>query len=434
MKIQTYSAVRVPCKGLLCYIPGIMNDVAAGSDKTISSMSFIESGNRFYKMILCAFSPGLILLILLFSTIAESADLFVPDDYQDISEALEMAEPGDTVVVMPGVYRERIKMKAGVSLVSFKGDGGDELVDGPGLKKVLRRTLRTIIDGSQIEEPGYLISFPSETTEPMKVDGFTFQNMPKYRSGVRLFLMEIRGCSPSVVNNIFRGNKSWGGILASGLGIGMGAELHTKAKPEILNNIIYGNSGPGIANGSNSAALIAHNEIFQNRFPPSDQKNIFAPGIGIREKARPVIHDNICYQNEVGIGALNLDNHKKPLKITQNRIYGNMMAGINIRGTGSPGKNTRVFIEFNQIFNNRQAGIRCIKTSEVIARFNAVFQNRKAGISLWDVGTAAIEDNEIYGNFTSGIRLLDVAHVYVRRNHIFKNVTTGIDFIGWEKR
>ncbi len=147
-----------------------------------------------------------ILLLFFSASSAEAIELLVPDDYFSIMEAMEEAYEGDTVLVYPGTYYERIVLKEGVNLVSYDGEDGNALVDGPGLKKVLRRTLRTIIDGSELEEAGYLIQFPTEAVAPMRVDGFTFQNMPKYISGINLFLMEIRGCSPLVENNIFTGN------------------------------------------------------------------------------------------------------------------------------------------------------------------------------------------------------------------------------------
>ncbi len=362
-----------------------------------------------------------------------SADIFVPDDYPTITDALEMAEAGDRVIVRPGIYRERIKMKAGVSLVSYSGADGDELVDGPGKKKVLKRALQTIIDGSDLTEPGYLISFPTETTEPMLVDGFTFQNMPKYVSSINLFLMEIRACSPKVVNNIFKGNKSWGGILSTGLGIGMGPPLETEARPIIAHNVICYNSGPGIANGSNSAAQIVDNEIFENRFRDSGKKRHYAPGIGVREKARPLIEGNLCYRNGVGIGILNLDTSPTVLTIRRNQIHHNSIAGISVRGIGGPGVDSQVAIEFNRIFRNMEAGVRSTKTALVILRYNEIFENKKSGVSLWDVAKAVIEDNEIYSNYTSGVRLLAVPSAVVRRNYIYGNVTAGVDIVSWEK-
>jgi len=158
-----------------------------------------------------------IFLFLLIAVLVQGVaakDIVVPDQHMTIGEAIDAASFGDTVYVKPGRYSERIEMKEGVSLVSFAGTDGNELVDGPGNKKVLKRTVRTIIDGAGIEAPGYLVSFPKDTTAPMKLDGFTIMNMPKYVSGINLFLMEVRGCSPEVVNNIVTKNRSWGGILS----------------------------------------------------------------------------------------------------------------------------------------------------------------------------------------------------------------------------
>jgi hypothetical protein len=364
---------------------------------------------------------------------AVAKDILVPDDYTTIGEAIDSAGFGDAVYVKAGTYRERITMKEGVTLVSFAGSEGNDLVDGPGNKKVLRRTVRTIMDGTGIETPGYLISFPKDTTAPMGLDGFTIINMPKYRSGINLFLVEIRGCSPEVVNNIVAGNRSWGGILSTGLGLGMGPPFETVAKPIIRNNVIYDNYGPGIANGPNSAALVVDNEMFDNQFPDATDKDRDAPGIGVREYARPVIENNVCYRNGSGIGGINLDSHDQPLIIRNNILHNNRRAGIGLRGIGGAKTNIEAVIENNKIYVNLKAGMRLSKIDKVKIVYNTIFDNRKAGIAFLNVDEAIIEDNEIFGNLTSGMRLLNVPSATLRRNHIYQNVTAGIDFIGWQR-
>lgn len=360
-------------------------------------------------------------------------ELIVPEDYFTIAEALEFAQEGDTVIVMPGAYQERIVLREGVNLVSYKGEDGEELVDGPGRKKVLRRTLRTIVDGSEIEEPGYLIRFPSDTPTSMKVDGFTFQNMPKYVSSIRLFIMEIRGCSPTVVNNIITGNRTWGGVLTTGLGVGMGPALDTEAKPLIENNVIYGNDGAGISNGGNSGATIQNNEIFDNHFPKTEDQTFFAPAVGVREMGRPIVQNNVLYMNDVGVGAINFDTHDRPLIIRNNEIFNNMRAGIGLRGLGGANKNIKAIIEDNIIYGNFTAGIRCTKIDGVEIHHNSIQNNRKSGISLWNVNSSSIENNTISGNLTAGVRLLDVPVATMRHNQIYRNVTAGVDIISWKK-
>jgi hypothetical protein len=364
---------------------------------------------------------------------AMAKDIRVPGDYTTIGEAINAAGFGDTVYVLPGTYNERINIKEGVNLVSFAGSDGNDLVNGPGNKKVLKRAVRTIIDGTGIETPGYLISFPKDTPAPMRLDGFTIINMPKYVSGIRLFLVEIRGCSPVVANNILAGNRSWGGMLSTGLGIAMGPLLETTARPIIQNNVIYDNHGPGISNGANSAALIVDNEIFDNRFPHAADKDEDAPGIGMREYARPVIKNNVCYRNGSGIGGINLASHDQKLIIENNICYNNRRAGISLRAIGGVNTNVKTVIENNSVHGNLKTGIRLSKIDEVEIMHNTIFDNATSGLALFSVDKAIIEDNEIRGNLHAGIRLLDVPSVTLRHNHIYHNVTAGIDFIGWER-
>lgn len=363
---------------------------------------------------------------------AVAEDIMVPDDYPTIGEAMNAAVFGDTVQVKPGTYNERVQIKEGVNLVSFVGSDGHDLVDGPGNKKVLRRTLRTVIDGTGIEAPGYLISFAKDTTGPMRFDGFTVIHMPKYLTGLNLFLVEVRGCSPEVVNNILAKNRSYGGLLSTGLGIGMGPPLETVARPLIANNVIYDNHGPGISNGPNSAARVSDNEIFDNYFPGATDKDRDAPGIGVREYGRPVLEKNTCYRNGSGIGGINLDSQDETLIIRHNALFHNRRAGIGLRGIGGANTDVKVIIENNEIYGNLKAGMRLSKIDRAQIVYNMVFDNRKAGMALLNVDEALVEDNEVYGNLTAGIRLLNVPAATVRRNHVYKNLTAGIDFIGWK--
>lgn len=362
-----------------------------------------------------------------------AGDIIVPDDYITIMDAMDAAQLGDTIYVKAGRYNERVAIKEGVNLISFAGDGGNELVEGPGKKKVLRRALRTIIDGEGIEEPGYLVSFPKDTTAPMRFDGFTVVNMPKYRSGLNLFLVEIRGCSPLFVNNIVGKNRSWGGILCTGLGIGMGPPLETVAKPVIRNNVSYDNHGPGISNGANSAALIAENEFFENRFPDATEGDDDAPGIGMREYARPTIEDNICYRNGAGIGGLNLDSHDDPLIVRDNTLYYNRRAGLGLRALGKADSNVAVIIENNKIFGNLRAGIRLSKVDSADIQYNIIANNRRTGISFFNLRQILVADNDINGNLRAGMRVLNVPHATFKRNHVHDNLTAGIDFVAWEE-
>ncbi len=379
-------------------------------------------------------SVAMALIILLgIASAALSRTITVPDDFKSIGQAITAAKNGDTVVVKPGVYHERIKMKKGICLVSFAGRKGNERIRGPGRKRVLRRSLDTIIDGTGLKEPGYLLSFPKDTTAPMKVDGFTLRNLPRYHTGTKMFMVEIRGCSPVFVNNIIHGNRSWGGILSTGLGRGMGPPLETTARPLIKDNVIFDNLGPGISNGPNSEGIIRGNEIFDNHFTSRTNRGKVPPGIGIREYARPVIEENTCYRNGSGIGGINLDVNENPLVIRNNRLFENRRAGIRLKALPDRKGRLDAIIQGNTIYGNLDAGIMAINIHVMELISNKVYDNMASGLALFEPNRVLVESNEIYRNLDAGLRLVDATDVKVRKNRIYQNVTAGIHFAGWGK-
>jgi len=365
-----------------------------------------------------------------------ASDIFVPEDLPAIHEAIEAAEFGDTVRVRPGVYYERIVIKAGVFLVSDNGPDGEKWVDGPGEKKVLKRALQTIIDGSKLTIPDYLVSFQKETNAPMKLDGFTIRHLPT-KAVDKLFLVEVRGCSPTVQNNIVCRNRSkgkGGGILLTGLGPSMGPSLETVAKPIVRNNIIYDNFGPGIANGSNSFSLIQNNEIFNNRFPQAKDTEKDAPGIGMREYARPRILGNFCYQNGSGIGGLDLINHDQSIVIKNNILRNNNRAGISLRAINTEQRNITIMIEGNEVYGNLRNGIWLADITDVAFKSNNIYNNLRGGMALCNVKSASVNQNRIHSNFSAGL-IIDAQKAFISRNEIYNNLNTGINVLSsWKNR
>ena len=81
----------------------------------------------------------------LLATKLSAATLRVPAEHARIQSAVDAAKAGDTVLVAAGTYRERVTLKAGVTLRS----AGD---DAPG-KLGLTRAEATVIDGGGTPEP-----------------------------------------------------------------------------------------------------------------------------------------------------------------------------------------------------------------------------------------------------------------------------------------
>ena len=71
---------------------------------------------------------------------AAAATLRVPQDHRSIQSAIDAAQHGDTVLVAAGIYRERLRLRPGVTVVSSGDDSRGRLG--------LRRAEVTIVDGN----------------------------------------------------------------------------------------------------------------------------------------------------------------------------------------------------------------------------------------------------------------------------------------------
>ncbi|MFH1301213.1 MAG: DUF1565 domain-containing protein, partial [Planctomycetota bacterium] len=92
----------------------------------------------------------------------------VPEQHKTIQAADDAAQAGDTILVASGTYKERIKLKAGLTLKS----DGDDSKGTLGLK----RAEATIIDGGGEQGEGAGVTMAERST----LDGFTVTNIGVY--------------------------------------------------------------------------------------------------------------------------------------------------------------------------------------------------------------------------------------------------------------
>jgi len=107
-------------------------------------------------------------VVLLFLRFASAAELHVPSQHSTIQAAIDGAAGGDVVLVAPGIYSERIVLKADVTLRSV----GDDAKGAIGL----RRAEATIIDGGGDTKPEAGV----EMAEAATLDGFTIRHVGVY--------------------------------------------------------------------------------------------------------------------------------------------------------------------------------------------------------------------------------------------------------------
>lgn len=386
--------------------------------------------------------------------VAHAAELQVPGTHKTIQSAIDAARTGDVVLVAPGRYRERLRMKPGVAVRSAGDDARGKL----GLK----RAEATTIDGAFKNAAGPGVAMAEGST----LDGFTVTGVGRYddekwkkhhatrgeeqkhehigepgTAGISVIgvtcivrnnivhhvgytgiaIMGARGkrTSPLISHNVCFRNMGGGiGSMKKSTAViehnvcfqnfyaGIG---HDDASPTVTHNICYENVRAGIGISEHSKAIVRHNRCYKNR----------RAGIGIRsgEETTPIVEHNECYENDMaGIGA----RHDAAPLIRHNRCYKNAMAGIGCR-TGA-----RPVIEHNECFENKMAGIGCRSKAAPVIRFNRCHDNVKAGIGSQSGAQPVIVGNKCYDNTMAGIGTETKAVAVIRDNQCYRNRMAGI--------
>ena len=388
---------------------------------------------------------------------AGAVSLFVPDDCATIQAALDVAADGDTVVVRAGTYFEQLMIPPrAITVTSDPSDGGDEPVEYAGAfpnkagedvqirarKPVLRRTLRTILDGTGAAGGAAavpMVDFEDGTTRETVFDGFTVQFLPSTDHTIpgHAHTVECRGTSPTIRNNIIRFNGS--------TGVGSHATFREKdpqgrtldwrmanlasiPAPLVESNISHHNEGMGLGNNHYSEAEMRDNEIFSNATLELDHS---AAGIGARHGARPTLVGNIVYGNAWGgitvrqgvlQGRHPIDRRTSAV-IRNNEVYDNGLPGVpegNVVGIGVDGAGTEdapVIVEGNISHHSQTTGIgiRNVMSGEAYAGVdtwvevvgNVVYESANAGIGCQggEIGTTfcKVARNVVYDSGVAGI-------------------------------
>ncbi|HSF30726.1 MAG TPA: hypothetical protein VLK82_09690, partial [Candidatus Tectomicrobia bacterium] len=127
----------------------------------------------------------------------EAATIHVPGDYATIQDAMNAAVDGDTVLVAPGTYHERVSFFG--KAITLTSEQGPEV---------------TIIDGDQA---GSVVTFASGEGLASVLSGFTLQNGRGDFEGGGI---RIANASPTIMRNVIRSN---GACAGAGIAIGFGS-------------------------------------------------------------------------------------------------------------------------------------------------------------------------------------------------------------------
>ena len=181
------------------------------------------------KKTVCTVIIGFFLLSTLISKVeiqsveAEPESITVPDDYPTIQEAINSANPGDTIYVLNGTYREHLKVNKPLTLVGESKES-------------------TIIDGN-----GENQTIIEVTASNVVISEFTVQN--SQTGGTLVAGIKVSGYACNITGNHVTRNKI--GIFV------------TWNKSRIAENVVT-NNGQGIALYSCSEVTVEANNVSAN--------------------------------------------------------------------------------------------------------------------------------------------------------------------------
>ena len=308
------------------------------------------------------------------------AVLRVPADFRTIGEAVQRANPGDTIRVAGGVFAEPVSIGTGKDRLAIIGSGpGNAILQGPGggVGFDINGSGFVTIRGFTVTgfERGVQIGTGDNLIHGVAVTGNSESGIFVAQSGARNLILgvessrngghgvEVRGSSNYVLAGEFHHNEG-AGIAISG-----------------PNNLALGNRASGNAFGLESTG--GNTTAIGNDFTGNGE------GISLVSQGHLVFDNVLSRSARTGAELVSAEN----AAVFANRVSCNQGAGIRVReGLG------------NRVIGNRVEG------------------SLQQGIDLVAALDGVVDDNAVKGNDAAGIRVCGrSAGNAVRRNRLKRN-------------
>jgi F-box protein 11 len=302
-------------------------------------------------------------------------------DHLTITEAIEAANPGDRILVRPGLYPEWLVIdKPGLEII---GDGNldDVVVQAVGMGALLFKTTMGKVANLTLRQMG----------------GGDWNCVDIVQGR-----LELDGCD----------------ITSDNLAC---VAIHDGADPRLRRNRIHDGKQSGVFVYENGQGVLEDNDIFGNALtgvviggggnPMVRRNRIHDGGIGVfvYENGQGVLEDNEIFGNALGgVAIMKCGNPT----LRRNRIHDDKQSGVHVHTNGQG------VLEDNEIYDNALPGVAIMTGGNPTLRRNSIHDGKQGGVFVHNNGQGVLEDNEIYDNALSGVAIARGSNPTLRRNRI----------------
>jgi F-box protein 11 len=302
-------------------------------------------------------------------------------DFTNLTDALVSANPGDRIVVRPGLYREAVVIDKVVEIIG-DGDLGTVVIEATGKNVIQFKANAGRIANLTLRQAG---------------------GGKWYCIDVAQGRLSLEGCD----------------ITSQSLAC---VAIHSGADPWLRRNRIHNGTQSGVFVYGDGQGVLEDNDIFANAYG----------GIEIKDGANPAVRRNRIHDGRT-VGVMVGETGQGVLE--DNDIFGNAWSGIETKKGGNPtvrrnrihdGKQSGVYVqengqgvlEDNDIFSNAFTGIEVNQGGNPIVRGNRISKNGRQAVRVYNGGRGTFENNDLRDN-TKGAWDIDadcIEHVVRKDN------------------
>jgi F-box protein 11 len=305
--------------------------------------------------------------------------------FTTVGAAVTAAEPGDRILVRPGLYAEALVVDKPLEIL---GDGPVSDIEirardthvlrfQASIGRVANLTLRQA--GGDGKWYGVDIS-----QGRLDLEGCDISSQASACVAIR------NGADPRLRRNKIHDGKQGSGVYVHDDGLGT-----------VEDNDVTGNALSGVEIKTGGNPTVRRNQIHDNR-----------GGVNVHEDGLGTVEDNDVTGN--ALSGVQITTGGNPT-LRRNQIHDNKQNGVLV---GDSGLGT---VEDNDITGNAYSGVEIATGGNPTLRGNRIRDNKGPGVYVHDDGLGTVEDNDVTGNALSGVQIKTGGNPTLRGNRINRN-------------